>query len=438
MLLKAHTGLCHSLSASRRRGAKGYCVRVDSVDDLRPGATWELQPVPHLASLSHLDNVYCVTAFDLWCASYFWMIQVVSGTAGGDTNQWDLLPYEQLCFALINIFACLLMSRIVASFCDVLSNLNPEHSAFRQRMDQLNRYCREKRLERHTRRQLREYLYRVKHVQTGNSQRELMRIMSPKLQGVLSLHVNGSWIPTVAFLRPLKTRPGAEIGCCVRIALSLTPAVYIPTELLPADCLYHLTSGTLVHRGSVIAGNGRIWGDDCVLSRIDLRARPARALTYVEVEQISRDTLLSIVMSSAQRTDEDGMHVEVFEFPAAVRRLRWHAVMLGMMRECARIKGEVPGQSQQKMYQAWTKSFKHMASGMDDRDELPTDGSLPFAAPLPSRTKSRARRSSQRELEARTAILTEVAPSSPDTASTPSEPSDARGKSSSSFQMLWA
>ena len=66
-------------------GAKGYCVRADDPSaTLRPGAHWELQPVPHLPSLAHLDNVYCVSAFDLWCASYFWMIQIVSGTAGGE------------------------------------------------------------------------------------------------------------------------------------------------------------------------------------------------------------------------------------------------------------------------------------------------------------------------------------------------------------------
>ena len=51
---------------------------------------------------------------------------MVSGTAGGDTNQWDMRSYEQLSFTLINVLSCLLMSRIIASFCDVLSNLNPE------------------------------------------------------------------------------------------------------------------------------------------------------------------------------------------------------------------------------------------------------------------------------------------------------------------------
>ena len=98
-----------------------------------------------------------------------------------------------------------------------------------------------------------------------------MGLMSPKLQGLLSLQVNGSWIPTVPFLRTLSTKQGAELACCVRIALTLQPSVYIPTELLPADSMYHLASGTVVHRGHIVAGRGKIWGDDCILHRVDLR-----------------------------------------------------------------------------------------------------------------------------------------------------------------------
>ena len=56
-------------------------------------------------------------------------------------------------------------------------------------MDHLNRYCRANRLATSTRRDLREYLFRAKHVQAGEAQRDLMLLMSPKLQGDLSLQV---------------------------------------------------------------------------------------------------------------------------------------------------------------------------------------------------------------------------------------------------------
>lgn len=257
------------------------------------------------------------------------------------------------------------------------------YSAFRQRMDQLNRYCREKRLEPMLRRQLREYLIRVRHVQAGDSQRELMTIMSPKLQGLLSLQVNGTWLTAVRFLRPLQSKPGAETACCVRIVLALEARVYIPTELLPADSMYHLNSGTVIHRGAVIV-SGKTWGDDCILHRVDLRPHGARGLTYVEVEQIHRDTLLKIILTSVVRTSMDGGSVEVHEYPSAVRRLRWHAVMVGMIRECARLRGSRPGQSKSRddVYRAWSSTFEAMESG-------DTRSAAEEAAPMPARQRSR-------------------------------------------------
>ena len=56
--------------------AKGYCVRASDPASLHGGSTWQLQPIPHVEELSYLTDVYCVSAFDLWAATYFWMMQV--------------------------------------------------------------------------------------------------------------------------------------------------------------------------------------------------------------------------------------------------------------------------------------------------------------------------------------------------------------------------
>ena len=68
--------------------------------------------------------------------------------------------------------------------------------------------------------------------------------------------MNGTWLTAVRFLRPLRSKPGAETACCVRIVLALEARVYIPFELLPADSMYHLNSGTVIHRGAVIVSEG--------------------------------------------------------------------------------------------------------------------------------------------------------------------------------------
>ena len=327
------------------RGAKGYCkwVSVDGdasnedaingVENLPRTSRWEMQPEvsasvsAHLASQHDLGlQVYCVNAWDLWAATYYWMIQLISGAAGGDTNQGDMDTGEYMVFTLLVVASCLLMSQIIASFCDVLSNMNPENTAFRNRMDHLNRYCRANRLASTTRRELREYLIRAKHVQIGESQRQLMLLMSPKLQGELSLQINGPWLTTIRFLRKI------EVGCAIRIALSIKSAVYVPTELLMADSLYYIDRGTVVYRGNVLTG-GRVWGEDCIISRVDIRSRPARALTYVAVSQIIGSVLIDIIQTSVVVYDKQGGVGNAFVYPTAVKKLRWERVRLSLIAE---------------------------------------------------------------------------------------------------------
>ena len=75
------------------------------------------------------------------------------------------------------------------------------------------------------------------------SQKELVMLMSPKIQGELSLKVNGAWLSNIDFLRDI------EAACCVEIALSLDACVFVPSELLSSSYLYHMQQGTVVYKG---------------------------------------------------------------------------------------------------------------------------------------------------------------------------------------------
>ncbi len=333
-------------------GAKGYCIRAENPSDpndphFHHGPTWELQEPPVEPSLAYLDDVWCVSTWDKWTRTYYWMMMLISGAAGGDTDLIMIQSGEAIVFTFLTIASCLLMSQIIASFCDVLTNMNPENTQFRNNMDHLNRYCRMNKLAHATRRSLREYLYRAKHIQIGHSQRELVLLMSPKLQGELSLQVNGPWLTHVSFLK------GIEVQCSVRIALALEPMVFVPTELLSADSMYHLSKGTVVQSGSVLVG-GSVWGEDCVLSRTDLRSRPARALTYADVTRVQRDTLLEIVKSTYVGVDEKGKPLTCYEFPIAAGKMRWSAFFIGLVREAKAIKRREAGLDEDGL-DNWTK-----------------------------------------------------------------------------------
>lgn len=134
-----------------------------------------------------LGPIYCASPRTLWLFAYYYMIMLISGAAGGELMLGSFTAPEQACFTLLVIFSALLWSQIIASFCDVFSNMHPDLAAFRRRMDELNKYCHEKNLDSNMRRRLREYIDLHHPVADKLSQRELLCHMSPKLQGELEL-----------------------------------------------------------------------------------------------------------------------------------------------------------------------------------------------------------------------------------------------------------
>lgn len=125
----------------------------------------------------------------------------------------------------------------------------------------------------------------------------------------------------------------------VRIALELEPMVFVPTELLAADSMYHLSKGTVIQRGSVLLG-GSVWGEDCILNRTDLRAPAARALTYADVSRVTRDSLLGIMNEEISGVDSSGDPIQVPKYPIAAHKLHWTKIKLGLRREGKRMAEE--------------------------------------------------------------------------------------------------
>jgi len=349
-------------------GAKGYCIRaVDPTNPEDPsfhyGPTWVQEPRSLDPNLAYLDDVWCVSAWDLWSRTYYWMMMFISGAAGGDTDLHKIQSYEAMVFTVLTVLSCLLMSQIIALFCSVLTNMSPEKAHFHHHMDRLNQYCRANQLATATRVHLREYLFRAEHVQIELGERELMGLLSPKLQGDLLLqHVKCSWLMTVSFLRT------SEAHCVVRVALALEPTVFTATEVLPSDCMYHLSRGIVVVRGEVVLG-GATWGIDCILSRTDLRSRPARALSYADVTFIHRDQLLAIIYEQIEGVDRHGEAIQTPRYPIAFKSLRFAAVRLGIVREML-LRGAGRFRLASKDVLRRASTWSSMLKGMDAEDSL--------------------------------------------------------------------
>ena len=58
-------------------------------------------------------------------------------------------------------------TRVLALFCNVATNSNPEETAFQQTMDDVNRFMAAEHFPRELQSRLRDFLHQQKHVQVG-------------------------------------------------------------------------------------------------------------------------------------------------------------------------------------------------------------------------------------------------------------------------------
>jgi len=294
--------LTHSALGIRMCTEYGYCVLAS---DATPAhANWVEAAEPNGA-----PPVLCAPPPKMWLASAFWMLQLISGTAGGPVDEDTFSTSEQVVFYILVICACLTFAFLLGRFCDVLSNLSPEKTLFRQRMDHLNRWISFNDFDTETAIALRTYMYTTKYIQVSRSNRELMELFSPKLRGDAALVVHRDLYRRVPFFQ------GIEENALETILQKLEPLVLVPRERAETDAFYYISSGTVLFRGFMV-GAGSSWGADCVLADPKLRRFAGRAITYTEVHLLTRNDILSVCEL----------------FPLAGMQVRWAAVRLALIR----------------------------------------------------------------------------------------------------------
>lgn len=205
----------------------------------------------------------------------------------------DSSTTEQFVSILIIGVAQSVWAHVLATFTGILISSNPHTREFRHNMDQLNRFLKDQPtsiLSANTRTRLREYMHQSRHIMIDASNKRLIELMSPALQGEVAFKINRIWLERVLFLR------GAEPAFMVALALELTPMVFAPGEEPMLGFLYIVHRGLALHAGKVLsAGKVRscclqstapphsalvsavpsaymqVWGEDMILFSAELR-----------------------------------------------------------------------------------------------------------------------------------------------------------------------
>lgn len=223
-----------------------------------------------------------------YIASLTWGMTIITGTGGTDFYPSPTSTGETLVVLVLVLVGALVWTYVLALFCDMTTNANPCGTHFKQLLDGLNIYIQTHQLPRELALRLREYIMWQKEAQLTKFAEKAVPGLSPALQVETVLYVHRNWLNAVWFFKDL------EPSCLVRLAREMQVETFAPGEVTPLHNLYVVSRGLVLYAGRVLR-RGMVWGTDILLSYEPyfLRHR-ARAMSYVDVIVLHRDTLMQV------------------------------------------------------------------------------------------------------------------------------------------------
>lgn len=255
------------------------------------------------------------SSWELYTASMYWACMTITSIGYGDVVA--ATPLEAWCATCLMAASGLVWAYIIGSMCAIASSLDAQNVAYENQMDSLNNMMRTISLPRELRVQLREFFQCRKALFYREKQVELIRSMSPELQGKVARWVQQNMMAKVWFLREASS-DGFVVGLFELFAF----AVYPPRELVKlSNSLVCLRLGVVLRHAEIITP-GSVWGSkDLLLTNpLLLEDDSPLALSYLEVQYLTRRCLEDL-------TDR---------FPLDRRRIRKAALWVALSRAVQR------------------------------------------------------------------------------------------------------
>lgn len=189
----------------------------------------------------------------------------------------------------ILVCGALIWCYVTAIFVEVMVNTDPNASALRNHVADLNTFIANAHIPREMAQRLREYLYKTRHVLDIRSRKQVLDNLSVELQGEVAMLTCKRWLHDLPIFRPRSIGEANDPRrrlLLSAVALALEGAVFAPAECLPGNQLWILQRGLVAFCGQVL-GKDRVWGYRAMTYSEWLPHRMARALSYCELLHIS-------------------------------------------------------------------------------------------------------------------------------------------------------
>ena len=196
----------------------------------------------------------CDSELALYVAALYFSMMTITSIGYGDLAATPRNTVEQAIAVMLMLFGAMAWGQVIATFCRIIANMDPESNDFSRRMDDLNRFMRKEMLPADMRRRLREYFHQTRHLQVHAANRTLLQMLSPTLQGEVVWCTNEGWLRRVWFFEK------AEHQFMVEVALTLVPMVFSPGEIATNGYMYIVHRGIALYGGRVLT-TGMVWGE---------------------------------------------------------------------------------------------------------------------------------------------------------------------------------
>ena len=173
----------------------------------------------------------------------------------------------------------------VSQLAGIFANLSPHETAWKQDMDAINFFMRDRGCDKALQERVREYFIASRALQRRQRERRVFELMSPSLQGEVAMVALQRIVSSVYYFR------AATAGFVLALSRVLTSRGYAQREMIWSVHLNIMHQGMAAVRGAIKL-RGRVWNEDIILDNPTLRRTgPACALTFVETFELSRQDL---------------------------------------------------------------------------------------------------------------------------------------------------
>ena len=194
---------------------------------------------------------------------------------------------------VIMVIGAFVWAYVISSGCGIIATLNPHRVHYRNVMDELNYFAKDKKLPRLVTVKLREFLSQTAHVHRQSKYNTLLDNMSARLKADAAL----VWAKATLLKVPYFNSGPIEDEFLASCALSLKSKVFCRTEFVPLEHLVVVERGIAAKEGR-ISTKGSCLGVDMILNSNTFRnLAPAIALTFVvQVASLEKKSLETLIL----------------------------------------------------------------------------------------------------------------------------------------------